>query len=431
MNLKRYVNLVLAITLGCCQYLSAYADGVTTASKVVGTPAGDFSVSPLGAAVYTMSIDVPKGYGKMQPNIALVYNSQSGYGIAGYGVNISGLSAITRGTKDIFHDGAAKGMSHEADDAYYLDGKRLIYQSGNKGQEGAVYVPEGEPYTKVTFHGNYNDSEANTWVEVVTPDGITYQYGRVGNSSIIYTSKGKPRIHAWMVNHASDVMGRYINYTYQRTALNCIPLGISYGMDDGVANTVQFTYEAIRNANTQLINIEGQKGKVTTRLKKITTATAGKTYRTYECVYDSTLDASKTRYSRLTKLVERNGNGEALNPITLSWKGLPSFTPQATDIKVDIEAKDYGQIIDDKAFLCADVNGDGVSDIVKVANIKDRVYGSGGNSGGNLAAYAYVFLSEVSSDGSVSYRYSKVYDLGGIMNFDDLKSYLAEITCIS
>lgn len=228
-----------------------------------------------------------------------------------------------------------------------------------------------------------------------------------------------------MVNRASDVMGRYINYTYQRTALNCIPLGISYGMDDGVANTVQFTYEAIRNANTQLINIEGQKGKVTTRLKKITTATAGKTYRTYECVYDSTLDASKTRYSRLTQLVERNGNGEALNPITLSWKGLPSFTPQTTDVKVDIEAKDYGQIIDDKAFLCADMNGDGVSDIVKVANIKCNTYSSGGNSGGNLAAYAYVFLSEVSSDGSVSYRYSKVYDLGGIMNFDDLKSCLA------
>ena len=115
MNLRRYIYLVLAIIVGCCQYLSAYADGATTTSKVVGTPAGEFSVLPLGAAVYTMSIDAPKGYGKMQPNIALVYNSQSGYGIAGYGISISGLSVISRGAKDIFHDGAAKGMSREAD----------------------------------------------------------------------------------------------------------------------------------------------------------------------------------------------------------------------------------------------------------------------------------------------------------------------------
>lgn len=103
MSLKRYVYIVLAVIIGCCQYQSAYADNSTT-NKVVGTPAGEFSVSPLGGAVYTMSIEVPKGYGKMQPNIALVYNSQSGYGIAGYGINVSGLSMITRGAKVIFHE---------------------------------------------------------------------------------------------------------------------------------------------------------------------------------------------------------------------------------------------------------------------------------------------------------------------------------------
>lgn len=424
MNLKRYIYVVLAIIMGCCQYLSAYADGTTT-SKVVGTPSGEFSVSPQGGAVYTMSIDVPKGYGKMQPNIALTYNSQSGYGIAGYGVNISGLSVITRGSKDIFHDGVAKGMSHLADDAYFLDGKRLIYQSGNKGQEGAVYVPEGEPYTKVTFHGNYNDTAANNWIEVVTQDGVTYQYGRTVNSRLSYVVNGKLRIHAWMVNHASDVMGRYINYSYQKSNLNCIPTVINYGMDGGVVNSINFSYEPIRNANTQLININGQKGKVASRLKTITTTTSGTTYRTYECVYDSTLDASKTRYSRLTQLVEKNGNGQALNPIVLTWKGLPALALQAKDVNVDVEAKDYSQIIDEKAFLCADMNGDGISDIVKIANIKDNYFSSGGHTQFNPAAYVYVFLSTVASDGSVSYRYSKSFNLGGVVNMDEIKASLA------
>ena len=429
MSLKRYVYIVLAVIIGCCQYLSAYADGTIT-NKVVGTPVGEFSVSPLGGAVYTMSIDVPKGYGKMQPNIALVYNSQSGYGIAGYGINVSGLSMITRGTKDIYHDGAAKGMSHVADDAYYLDGKRLIYQSGNKGQEGAVYVPEGEPYTKVTFHGTYNDTEANTWIEVVTQDGITYQYGRYDSSRLSYRTNGKPRIHAWLVNRATDVMGRYINYTYQKSALNCIPSVISYGMNGGVTNTVSFAYESIRNGNTQLINIDGQQGKVTSRLKSITTASSGKTYRTYECVYDSTLDASKTRYSRLTQLIEKNGNGEALNPIRLSWNGLPTFTTKVVTPNVDVEAKDFMQVIDSKVFLCADMNGDGISDIIKVANIKDNYYSGGGQTHFDPAAYAYIFLSEVSSDGSVAYHYSKSFNLGGIVNLDEIKANLAGATSL-
>lgn len=424
MNLKQYIYWVLAIIVGVCQYQSAYADDVSN-SKFVGTPTGEFSVSPVGSAVYTMPIDVPKGYGKMQPNIALVYNSQSGYGIVGYGINISGLSMITRGTMDIFHDGAAKGMSHEADDAYYLDGKRLIYQFGNKGMDGAVYVPEGEPYTKVTFHGNYDDSEADTWIEVITQDGITYKYGCIDSFRISYFKNRKPRIHAWMVNQATDVMGRYINFSYQKSGLNCIPSVISYGINGGVNNTITFAYESIRNGNTQLINIDGQKDKVTSRLKSITTATSGKTYRTYECVYDSTLDASKTRFSRLTQLIEKNGNGEALNPIKLSWNGFPTLTTNVVTPNVDVEEKNVMQVIDDKVFLCADMNGDGISDIIKVANVKDGYYSGGGTSGGSLAAYAYIFLSEVASDGTVSYSYSKSFDLGGVINFDDFKANLA------
>lgn len=97
---------------------------------VVGTPTCSFNVSNSGAAIYDIKIDVPDA-GPLTPQISLTYNSQfAGYGLAGYGVNISGISVITRGNKDLFHDGKQQGVEFNSSDNLYLDGKRLIYQSG-------------------------------------------------------------------------------------------------------------------------------------------------------------------------------------------------------------------------------------------------------------------------------------------------------------
>ena len=143
----------------------------------VGGLGGAFNVSATGGATYSIPIKVPQGAGGLQPSLAIVYNSQAGNGIAGWGCSLSGISAITQGPKDIYHDGMAKALTYSADDAYYLDGKRLIYSTGTVGQEGAVYYPESDPFTKVTVHGTYNNTTANTWFEVQTSDGLVYHYG--------------------------------------------------------------------------------------------------------------------------------------------------------------------------------------------------------------------------------------------------------------
>lgn len=54
-------------------------------NEVVGTPKGSFSVSPTGAAVYSIEIDAPQGIGGMQPAIAICYSSQAADGYAGIG----------------------------------------------------------------------------------------------------------------------------------------------------------------------------------------------------------------------------------------------------------------------------------------------------------------------------------------------------------
>lgn len=155
----------------------------------VGTPEIASSVSNSGAAVYDLKIHVPDG-GPLTPQIGLSYNSQfAGYGLAGYGCNITGISAITRGGHDLFHDDYQKGVTYTSSDNLYIDGKRLILQSGVSGQNGATYTVEGAPFTKVVVHGNYQNNSTTTWFEVTTNTGMTYEYGRSGNSCISFKNK--------------------------------------------------------------------------------------------------------------------------------------------------------------------------------------------------------------------------------------------------
>lgn len=74
---------------------------ISTANSI-GTPHGQFEVSATGGATYSVSIECPIGVGGMQPDIALSYNSQGGYGLAGFGFNISGLSVISGDRKTVF-----------------------------------------------------------------------------------------------------------------------------------------------------------------------------------------------------------------------------------------------------------------------------------------------------------------------------------------
>ena len=109
-------------------YVSSLVDPETRALDLnlpVGSTAGQASVSLAGGATYSIPIFTPPGTAGMQPNVSLVYSSQSGNGIAGYGWNISGLSAITRVPHTIYHDGAVKGVDF-VDDRFALDGQRLI-----------------------------------------------------------------------------------------------------------------------------------------------------------------------------------------------------------------------------------------------------------------------------------------------------------------
>lgn len=103
------------------------------ADNFVGTPQALVDVNNNGAAIYNLSVEIPDG-GGFHPQIGLAYNSQSaGYGNAGYGFNITGISVITSGGRNVYYDGQVKGAEYLSNSSFYLDGKRLLLESGTEG----------------------------------------------------------------------------------------------------------------------------------------------------------------------------------------------------------------------------------------------------------------------------------------------------------
>lgn len=406
MKANRINSLIICVMFLFGHSMMSYADNIST-SKSIGTTKGVLDVSALGAATYTIPISCPKGYGNMVPNISLVYNSQAGYGLVGYGCNIAGLSAITRGCKDIYHDGKATGLKYQKDDAYFLDGKRLILLSGSEGEEGAVYVPEGEPFTKVAFHR----TGVGTWMEVKGNDGITLYYGNGNNSQQTFTDSKGTHVSAWNISRSFDAQGRFINYSYSSKNLFVYPTFISYGMTGGITNVMRFTYENVANPNTLKFHLGSAEGNLSVRLKSVSTESNNQIFRKYVCEYDSVSDASKIRYSRLVKVTESNGKGGELNPIVFKWNALPDASRSSCPIDINLMCMEGNQVLNSFYVVTNDLNGDGINDIVFLADVDD-IYGDKAYE----HLHAYVFFSNTER-GKDKYIFKKDMIVCSISNF--------------
>lgn len=420
----------------CLTFLGVFLQYGNIASadsnRSVGSPKGKFEVSSTGGAVYSVAIDAPKGLGKLQPNVSLTYNSQAGYGIVGYGTNVSGISVITRGCKNIYHDGHAKGSEGLGDGAYFLDGKRLIKQNNIEGIEGAAYVLEGDPFTKVRFYGSYSGSSANVKIVVKTKDGLTCSYGSGSDSRLFYTQASRTRIQAWYIDKVEDVYGNTMTYSYIHVG-NCIyPAKITYGRNSSLStsstSTITFTYQSILNKNTQCVTLGGRVSNVDRRLIEITTATGNDVYRRYVCEYDSTLDASKIRYSRLVKVTEYNGKGERLNPIVFGWKGFAGVDRKVSYPKIDVDYHDFGQTILNSGFISADFNGDGLSDIIKLASVKELESSSDGMGQhyetASVRTILYYYQAKRNSNATISYDYVGQQKVRGVADVNGITNHM-------
>ncbi len=369
------------------------------ASFDVGTPAGNLSVSPTGAAAYSVAIEVPKGIGGMEPRIGIAYNSQSGNGVVGWGCSISGLSAITVAPRDIYHDGAARGLRYDLNDAYCLDGQRLIEESPRvEGCDSVVFHPEGNPYTRVVMHDLSVNAQYSTWFSVETPDGMKYEYGGVSSAtSYFYSySLGRMCVSSWLVHEAESPSGHTISYWYERNGYTTYPSYIYYGVY-GSRSYVRFSYES--RPDTIVSSVQGNTIFQSRRLKTVTstTETGGTehTYRRYELSYNQTGDGTPVKYSRLSSVTMYNGSGDYMRPLQLQWNFLPGYVSDKQQPVFSPNIYSNGCTLGDMSFFSADFNGDGLSDIAKLGCMR--------YDGTVLNNYVHIYHAVVNASGLLSF----------------------------
>jgi RHS repeat-associated protein len=196
-------------------------------AQTVGRTAGQFAVSPTGAATYTIPIWAPPGPKGIQPNISLVYNSQAGNGLLGVGWNLAGLSSISRCNLTYAQDGAPAPVSLATGDGYCLDGQRLRLTSGIYGTDGSTYQTEIANFENVTAHGAAGNGPA--YFTVQTPDGHTLQYGNGGTTSNAQVlASGTSTALSWMLNQVSDPAGNTMTISYIGGTGSAVPNTISW-----------------------------------------------------------------------------------------------------------------------------------------------------------------------------------------------------------
>ncbi|MCB9065461.1 MAG: VCBS repeat-containing protein [Chitinophagales bacterium] len=300
-----------------------------------------------GAFTYTLPIRIPPGINEMVPSIAITYNSQSGNDILGMGWGLTGLSSISRNSRNLYYEREVAPLDFTSNDGLYLDGQKLYEISTGE------YLTHVKNFAKINSYGTSGNGPQYFVVEY--PNGLVYKYGETSNSRMLASNSTTSDVLTWNLNEISDKKGNIITFTYhnnQSTGDYRIK-DISYATNTNVSGhnpvVIEFGYTSRNDKNKVWVN--GSFVRTDYLLDNITikhpdASTANK----YEFSY------SYDMFAHLTKIEEfREGNQSyALPPIDINWGTSTTGVSSAATFNTHTS----------KFYTVGDFNGDGASDYV-------------------------------------------------------------------
>ena len=311
-------------------------------SLPVGTIPGAIDVSPMGAATYTIPIEVVPGTQGMQPNLSIVYNSMGGMGLLGSKWDLEGLSSISRCAKTNYYDGTIESLKFNAY-AFSLDGKRLV-KADNQ------YAAEAEDFMRITLNNNY--------FIATTDDGTIIEYGKTSNSR--QTMDNTNNILSWRINKITDANGNYMTFTYFIAGNNELLINnINYTYNTGIPlqyyASVHFDYTNLPNNLGRNTCFVGGYGVDQTQLLEAITVKYNNTQvRKYVFSY-LPADSARIAHLKEVKLYGENNN-TVLSKTTIKWEDHKSALSSTQAPIQSNQLQGY--------FLPGDFNGDGYTDYV-------------------------------------------------------------------
>lgn len=388
---------------------------------VVGAIGGVVDVGGLGAATYSIPLELPEGIKGVRPNLSITYNSQSGNGLLGWGWTLGGLSAISRVTENLFLDNRKKGVNFNKD-RFALDGQRLIANDGSYGNNLAEYRTEVDGMSKIVSYTEDTIVNGPAKFKVWTSDGLIMEYGFTSDSKIAYKNEDdntKYEVALWLLNKVQDREGNYMTFEYDKGGAHYCVKKIRY-TGNASANlypryVLTFGYESGCRRDEETAFIGNHTLHQSKTIKSV--SINWQVYNPWELEeiarYDFGYYAENAQdgfhYYRLQDITYARG-GTSYNKTVVKW-GSNDYSTNPSNLVVPVSAGS-GNVFQNKVKYSGDFNGDGFKDIITVYEKNNKkcasVYLNDGSSNGTSSFH---FLQEIELDIQTESLY--VADLNG------------------
>ena len=345
---------------------------------VVGKIPGELNVNPSGAATYTIPISCPPGINGMQPNLSLVYNSQSGNGIAGWGWNLGGLSMISRVPKNYYYDNEKSGIIWDKYSPLALDGQRLVVNGPLESSSDTIeYRTENDESNKIV---GYNITVwGPKYFKVFQKDGNVLEYGDPSSLASYFPIKSPsltlPNADfynlGWAIHKITDPNHNFVEYIYDTnhfsgayklgdTRLSSIIYGHEENGNKQIVATIYLEYDDVYAAPAYIDGMETTNRSCLKRIivKGLDTQVLG----TYDLKYETERDIY-----HLVSVKKTNADGESFLPIEFTW-GVHSYTQEYSN-SMQLEETPRIRALGGEGYgirslvkYWGDINGDGISD---------------------------------------------------------------------
>ena len=340
--------------------------GVGSDMATLPTVPGSFAVSRTGEATYSIPLVVPPGRAGMEPSLAITYGSSTGEGLLGVGFGLQGLSAVTRCPANVAQDGFIRPVRYDEADHFCLDGARLVQVAEQLAPDGSStreYRTFPDTFTKVV--GHFAPGRGPQSFEAYTKAGRIREYGSTGDS------RAMARHHvvaAWWMSRERDRHGNAVHYVYANDTdkadghtVEIVPSRIAYAhRSDGTPSRAVVFGTA--DIPTSTLYSGGMKLLHSKELVQVsmTTEPGDIVVRSYQLSYDNGAGTGR----RLLQSVS-----ECSGPPSLGCKVDTSFTWSShagglTKSATPVIVPDGTVGAHHALWLLADVNGDGLDDLV-------------------------------------------------------------------
>ena len=336
-------------------------------AHAMGVTPSEFSVGQGGAANYSIPIQVPPGTAGMQPNLSLVYNSQSGNGIFGQGWSLDGLPVIHRCPATIVQDGFKGGINYDSNDRLCLNGQRLVAVSGEYGAEGTEYRTEIESFSKIISYGQAGSGPAS--FKVWSKSGQVMEFGVTEDSRIEALNRADVRV--WANNKVQDTVGNYLKVAYdEKTGKGqYCPTNIDYTANDAEGLTARRSVRLESIARTDITTqyVAGSKIVTDRLISNI------KTYvgvgvdevlvKDYRLAYE---DSPSTDRSRIQAITECDATGSCLPATTFDWFDGYANSNNGSRFQYASTYATKQEYLKVAEYRTGDFNGDGLTDTINL-----------------------------------------------------------------